>query len=150
MGRRIANPLSRYTVTDSGCWEYRHALTTTGYARLSIGSRTTGDRRTTYAHRVSYEAAHGPIPAGFHIDHLCRNHCCINPDHLEAVTPRENTLRGFGPASVNALKTHCPRGHEYDTGTTEGWRGCKRCNVQRSLKWFRAHRLGGAPSPTQL
>lgn len=46
------------------------------------------------AHRFSYELHNGKIQKGLVIDHLCRNSRCVNPDHLEAVTHRENTVRG--------------------------------------------------------
>lgn len=83
------------------------------------------------AHRVAYEQAHGPIPAGLEIDHLCRNPLCVNPDHLEAVTHRENVLRGVGPTALNARKTHCKRGHEFSPENTyrdpAGGRRCRQC-----------------------
>lgn len=40
-----------------------------------------------------YEQAHGPIPAGYEVDHLCGNYKCIRLDHLEAVTKAENVRR---------------------------------------------------------
>jgi hypothetical protein len=46
------------------------------------------------AHRIAYEMTKGLIPEGLVIDHLCRVHCCVNPDHLEAVTQLENVRRG--------------------------------------------------------
>ena len=54
------------------------------------------------AHRWSYQHHIGPVPEGLVLDHLCRVRHCVNPDHLEPVTSRENTLRGEGFAAVNA------------------------------------------------
>lgn len=86
------------------------------------------------AHRVAYELKNGPIASGLVIDHLCRNKACCNPDHLEAVTQRENTLRGEGPAARLAKQTHCLRGHPFDAENTRiiygGRRRCRECTRQ--------------------
>ena len=63
------------------------------------------------AHRVAYERAKGPIPDGLVIDHLCRNRRCVNPDHLEAVTPQVNTHRGVAPNNLIRLSGACKHGH---------------------------------------
>lgn len=52
--------------------------------------------RSLYVHRVMFTIHNGPIPEGLILDHKCRDHTCCNPDHLEAVTVKENTLRGNG------------------------------------------------------
>lgn len=97
------------------------------------------DGRNRAAHRLAYELVKGPIPEGMQIDHLCRNTLCVNPDHLEAVTSRENTLRGIGPTAVNAAATHCRRGHPFDDANTlidgRGRRGCKACANLRQKQW---------------
>lgn len=96
-----------------------------GYGRIA---RSSG---SSYVHRAAWIALRGPIPAGLHLDHLCRQRACWNPDHLEPVTPRENVLRGEGLPAVNVTKTHCPQGHPYDeqnTGRTpKGGRRCRAC-----------------------
>ncbi|KKM02057.1 hypothetical protein LCGC14_1788260 [marine sediment metagenome] len=107
----------------TGCWPWQRA-TSRGYGQLSINGTVCS------AHRTAYEIVKGPIPDGLQIDHLCRNTRCINPDHMEAVTARVNTLRGNNPPAVNARKTHCKRGHEFvadNTVRTAKGRECRQC-----------------------
>jgi hypothetical protein len=83
------------------------------------------------AHRFSYELCNDKIPKGLTIDHLCRVTFCVNPNHLEAVTMRTNTLRGISPVASNAKKTHCKKGHTLEGDnlfiTRKGGRVCKTC-----------------------
>ncbi|MGQ7350721.1 HNH endonuclease signature motif containing protein [Quadrisphaera oryzae] len=78
-------------------------------------------------HRRVFEMLIGPIESGMWLDHLCRVKRCCNPDHLEPVTPRENTLRGHSPTALNAAKEQCPRGHDYDGFRGPSERFCRRC-----------------------
>jgi hypothetical protein len=102
-----------------------------------------GRFRNTPAHRIAYEESKGPIPSGLVIDHLCRVRNCVNPDHLEAVTIRENTLRGFNPPAMNARKTHCVNGHEFDEINTywrpNGERDCRAC-IRARVRKYKQHR----------
>lgn len=110
-------------VDKSGdCWLWKASLTYDGYGQFFIKGKR------WRAHRWSYTQANGEIPEGLEIDHLCRVRACVNPAHLEAVTRRENQIRGDSPFGINARKDVCIRGHEFDE---LDWRGRRRCGVCR-------------------
>lgn len=98
---------SKIEKTDT-CWLWLGALDKGGYG-IFMSSKE-GIRFP--AHRASYEIFKGKIPIGLQLDHLCRNRKCVNPNHLEPVTARENNRRGFSIAALNSRKTHCKNGHE--------------------------------------
>lgn len=124
---------SRVDKTDT-CWNWigGGVRTTDGYGRFQA---ETGDPCKVQAHRWSYERLVGPIPNGMQLDHLCRNRACVNPDHLEPVSNRENLLRGETLPASNVAKTHCPQGHAYVEGNVytppSGRRMCRECRRQR-------------------
>ena len=86
-----------------------------GYGKIHRGKRP---GYHTSPHRLAYEEAYGPIPEGLQIDHLCKVTLCYNPEHLEAVTPLENSRRGS-----RAQMTHCKWGHPFDEANTKSRAG---------------------------
>lgn len=120
--KKIVRSLS---FTESGCWIWCGSLGRGGYGKVGHYGKT------LLAHRFVYTELVGPIPRGLQLDHLCRTRACVNPDHLEPVTCRENLMRGDTWQARNAAKTHCPRGHEYTEQNTyrypDGRRRCILC-----------------------
>ena len=88
----------RYLAEDRGhetpCWVWQWAKTPKGYGTVALPRSEDGSKRWIPAHRHFYEQHFGTIPDGYQIDHLCRVHECVNPDHLQAVTQAENARRG--------------------------------------------------------
>lgn len=128
---------------ETGCWIWIGAKNANGYG---IGQvlRPDGRRSTTTIHRVVYEALVGPIPTGLVVDHSCNVRPCVNPDHLEAVTQRENLQRSTASAlAINARKTHCIRGHPlaganlYVPPSTTN-RQCLTCRRVAAKAWWAA------------
>lgn len=115
----------------TGCWVWPHK-NRFGYGTVYY------HKRTRIVHKLVYEHFCGPVPNGKQLDHLCGNRACSNFEHLDPVTPRENTLRGDTLAARNAAKTHCPKGHPYSGDNlfinSNGDRICRICHRERTRK----------------
>jgi hypothetical protein len=113
------------------------------------GNRLQVEGVVTSPHRMSYWAAFGAIPDGLQIDHRCHDpwSCsseatcphrrCINPLHLEAVTPQVNTLRSGGVAAANAAASKCSNGHPWDKVHATGRRRCSTCEQELAREQYR-------------
>lgn len=104
--------LAKCEEREDGCWAWVAYRNAEGY-----GVVMTPEGKAVHAHRVMYEEFVGPIPDEFEIDHLCRVRECVNPAHLEAVTKRENVLRGEGVGAKCARRTACKHDHPYVDGS---------------------------------
>ena len=128
--------LPKITFSDAGCWLWTGKVTSGGYGSVWWHGRQ------PCAHRVVYELMVGDIPQGLQLDHICRVRNCVNPAHLEPVTPQENTLRGQTLGAANSLKTHCPKGHPYDSENTyitrANTRACRECSREATRQWRQA------------
>lgn len=129
---------ARVNKTDT-CWLWTGGTN----GERGYGQHTAANGRHVYAHRRSFELANGPIADGLVIDHVCRTRLCVNPAHLEAVTMRENSIRGAHPSYVAHREDRCQKGHPFTEANTK-WQGpadrptrcCRTCVRERARERF--------------
>jgi len=146
--RPVVEPIVRFRAKvrvdqESGCHVWTGAIDKCGYGRFGSGGRRSNRGQTGLAHRFIYEFSVGPIPEKFDIDHLCRNRGCVNPEHLRAVTHKENVLApgALSPSAIQSKKTHCYRGHEFTEDnlvkSSLPGRRCKTCDNARKRALYK-------------
>ena len=116
----------------AGCWLWGACMMRNGYAGFGFRGNTRN------AHIFSYERKYGPVPPGLELDHLCRIKRCVNPDHVEPVTRKENLHRS---PIWNGNTVSCPAGHLYDIGNTKyfavgKYQGCRRCRACDRIRHY--------------
>lgn len=143
---RLAEKID-FTSHPDGCWIWQGSLVQ-GYGQLSVGSKADGSMTKRRAHRLLYLLVVGEVEDGLELDHLCRNRACVNPDHLEPVTRRENQRRGdtiFGRADG---RPHCLHGHPWTERTTyikpDGVKSCRICKSESAKRRRMARSQRGA------
>jgi hypothetical protein len=134
--RQLYRFLIKIKFTEA-CWYWEGAKNDSGYGYWGFQGKVRP------AHVYSYQIFKGEIPAGFELDHICRNHSCLNPFHLEAVSHSVNVQRGVDfKVKTNQGKTHCIRGHPL-SGTNlllrknGKWRRCRICNNEHARNYWR-------------
>lgn len=121
------------------CWKWTAAVSSSGYGITWNGTALVG------AHVFTYTALVAPVPAGLHLDHLCRVPLCVNPQHLEPVTPGENVRRGNAPSAIAARTGLCQQGHPLSGSNlyvvrATGKRRCRTCQSARMARQYAARR----------
>lgn len=79
----------RYVNKTNTCWLWTKYKDIKGYGKFRVNKDI-----LVVAHRYSFELVNGiKLPNHIHLDHLCRNKSCVNPEHLEMVTMDKNLDR---------------------------------------------------------
>lgn len=142
---RLWRNVQRDDVT--GCIEWQGAISTNGYGQLF--SRINGELKSFRAHRIAWLDTHGPVPDGLILRHRCDNPICVNPEHLQLGTSRDNARdREERDRNPSRWITHCPSGHPYDITNTyltpRGHRKCRACNRLRATALRESRQTGGS------
>jgi len=138
------------------CWTWERPRTSHGYGLVIVVRQNV--KLVVQTHLLSYELFVGSVPAKHEIDHTCHNgsgcsdgrkcvhRACYNPAHLEAVSHRENVLRGDGIAARRARQTECIHGHPLAGAnlrlTKNGHRQCRECARRSCLEWYYRNKAG--------
>lgn len=117
----------------SECWNWKAGKISTGYGAFCLNGVQ------VLSHRLSYVVFNGPILGSLEIHHKCENRGCCNPDHLQAVTHRENLILGPTFARVNSRKNYCPVGHPLSGENlvkAKPHRECRKCHNAAVLRRY--------------
>lgn len=133
--------LSFVEICADGCHRWTGCIDQQGYGKFKVGSTTLGTARTVLTHKWYYEYTNGPVPDGLELDHKCRQHDCVNLDHIEPVTRRINQKRGTNGRQfpLCAAELHAMEGANLII-RRDGKRNCRACKNSTLAAWRRIHR----------
>jgi hypothetical protein len=131
----IENFKKHIQITKEGCWEWTAKIhKNTGYGYFTVKGKT------HLSHRFSYKYFKGEIPLNLCIDHICENRKCVNPEHLQAITLKQNILKGKSVCAQKAKQIYCHKNHPLSGEnlyiTPDNRRQCKTCNKIRQKKYL--------------
>lgn len=131
---------SKVEKSEGGCWSWSASCNMDGYGQFLYHGKM------CRSHRIAYTWIKGEIPVGFELDHVCRNRKCVNPEHLEAVDHRTNSIRAMIATGVKAGATHCVNGHPFNDANTGirktgSGRYCKVCSRRSGDRSYEKHRV---------
>jgi hypothetical protein len=126
---------TRYLEADCGyetpCWIWQLHKSRDGHGRVVLQGG-----RFVMAHRAMYEERHGAISEGMHLHHRCEVPGCVNPDHLEELTPAQHKQRHarLTESDVRAIRARHAAGgityqalaDEFGVSLTMAWQIVKR------------------------
>jgi len=145
----ICKIMSHIEMDENKCWIWMGELKERDYGKVGLRGST------WLVHRMIYELFVGPIPPGYVVDHRCRNPRCCNPEHLEAVPPRENARRAVpNRPPKRPPSTHCRRGHALigdnllvTHSGTRTLRLCRTCQRERGRRYKARQKQAKAATP---
>lgn len=144
---------AKWVEAENGCWLWTGAKAGIGYGEI----KATRSRHYLYAHRISWELAYGPIPAGMYVLHRCDVPACVNPAHLflgdGADNQRDMARKNrhlFGERNAQAKMTEADVLRIYELsdagmsqkriGAVIGVGQMTVCRVLRGERWAHLHR----------
>jgi hypothetical protein len=122
---------------SEGCWIWRGTERPDGYGWLALRRRERGQ----LPHRVAFALAHGALPSGKHVHHICGVRLCVRPDHLMLVAPAEHPFHDArNVARANRERGTCRHGHAFTEMNTyvdnTGSRHCRACHRETELRRY--------------
>ena len=136
MSRPAVPPIERFwdkVEKTETCWLWTGWTDHKGYGVIAAGD-CHSNGSTVQAHIVSWEAENGPVPEGLMLDHLCEEHPCVRPSHLEPVTNSVNLMRAYSVWCKKKLHRMDDPSNVHET-ETHG-RVCKKCSAARGRAYY--------------